>query len=530
MKATGEVMSIGRTIEESLLKAVRSLEIGVNHLYMEKLTDISNAKLMAFIKEGTSEQIFGIAQLLRNHADIGMICDATQIDIFFLNKIKNIIDMEEELTANPGDIQVLRQAKRMGFADAVIARLWDMKEEDVFAIRKKENLFPVYKMIDTCASEFDSYVPYFYSTYEHENESIVSPNPKIIVLGSGPIRIGQGVEFDYSTVHAVMTIKKSGYEAIIINNNPETVSTDYTTSDKLYFEPLTPEDIMNVIMLENPVGVITSLGGQTAINLAEPLQKRGVKIIGTSVEALNKSENRDNFERLTAQLGTPRPKGVGVTNIEDGIKAANEIGYPVLVRPSYVLGGRAMQIVSNDEGLLKYLKSAVAVNEDQPVLIDQYIVGKELEVDAVCDGTDVFVPGIMELVERTGVHSGDSISVYPTFSISQKVKETILDYTKRLGLGIGIVGLFNVQFIVDKQENVYIIEVNSRSSRTVPFLSKATGWSLADIGTEGDAGAIPERTGNRYALSGREKTLVRQSSCLLFLQTERSGCILSLRK
>ncbi len=484
MKATGEVMSIGRTIEESLLKAVRSLEIGVDHLYMEKFTDISNAKLMAFIKEGTSEQIFGIAQLLRNHADIGMICDATQIDIFFLNKVKNIIDMEEELAAHPGDEQVLRQAKRMGFADTVIARLWGQTEEEVFAMRDRLGLFPVYKMIDTCASEFASYVPYFYSTYEHENESIVSPNPKIIVLGSGPIRIGQGVEFDYSTVHAVMTIKKSGYDAIIINNNPETVSTDYTTSDKLYFEPLTPEDIMNIIRLENPVGVITSLGGQTAINLAAPLEKRGVKIIGTGVAALNKSENRENFEKLTAELGTPRPKGVGVTNIEDGVKAANEIGYPVLVRPSYVLGGRAMQIVSNDEALLKYLRSAVAVNEDQPVLIDQYIVGKELEVDAVCDGTDVFVPGIMELVERTGVHSGDSISVYPPFSISKKVKDTILDYTKRLGLGIGIVGLFNVQFIVDKQENVYIIEVNSRSSRTVPFLSKATGWSLADIGTK----------------------------------------------
>ncbi|MBQ3871742.1 MAG: carbamoyl-phosphate synthase large subunit, partial [Clostridia bacterium] len=338
--------------------------------------------------------------------------------------------------------------------------------------------------IDTCASEFESYVPYFYSTYEHENESIVSDRKKIIVLGSGPIRIGQGVEFDYSTVHAVMTIKESGYEAIIINNNPETVSTDYTTSDKLYFEPLTPEDIMNIITMEKPVGVITSLGGQTAINLAEPLSKRGVKIIGTDVEALNKSENRDNFERLTASLGTPRPKGIGVTSIEDGLKAANEIGYPVLVRPSYVLGGRAMQIVSSDEGLLTYLRSAVAVNEDQPVLIDKYIIGKECEVDAVCDGKDVFVPGIMELVERTGVHSGDSISVYPTFSLSDKVKSTILDYAKRLGLGIGVRGLFNVQFIVDKDENVYIIEVNARSSRTVPFLSKATGYSLADIGTK----------------------------------------------
>ena len=404
--------------------------------------------------------------------------------MFFLNKIRNIVEMEEELISSRLDPEMLRQAKRMGFSDPYIARLWEVTEEEVFELRKKNSIFPVYKMIDTCASEFESYVPYFYSTYEHENESIVSDRKKIIVLGSGPIRIGQGVEFDYSTVHAVMTIKESGYEAIIINNNPETVSTDYTTSDKLYFEPLTPEDIMNIITMEKPVGVITSLGGQTAINLAEPLSKRGVKIIGTDVEALNKSENRDNFERLTASLGTPRPKGIGVTSIEDGLKAANEIGYPVLVRPSYVLGGRAMQIVSSDEGLLTYLRSAVAVNEDQPVLIDKYIIGKECEVDAVCDGKDVFVPGIMELVERTGVHSGDSISVYPTFSLSDKVKSTILDYAKRLGLGIGVRGLFNVQFIVDKDENVYIIEVNARSSRTVPFLSKATGYSLADIGTK----------------------------------------------
>ena len=484
MKSTGEVMAIGRTIEESLLKAARSLEIGVDHLYMPKFEGISNARLMATVKEGTNEQIFAIAQLLRHHADIGMIADATRIDMFFLNKIRNIVEMEEELISSRLDPEMLRQAKRMGFSDPYIARLWEVTEEEVFELRKKNSIFPVYKMIDTCASEFESYVPYFYSTYEHENESIVSDRKKIIVLGSGPIRIGQGVEFDYSTVHAVMTIKESGYEAIIINNNPETVSTDYTTSDKLYFEPLTPEDIMNIITMEKPVGVITSLGGQTAINLAEPLSKRGVKIIGTDVEALNKSENRDNFERLTASLGTPRPKGIGVTSIEDGLKAANEIGYPVLVRPSYVLGGRAMQIVSSDEGLLTYLRSAVAVNEDQPVLIDKYIIGKECEVDAVCDGKDVFVPGIMELVERTGVHSGDSISDYPTFSLSDKVKSTILDYAKRLGLGIGVRGLFNVQFIVDKDENVYIIEVNARSSRTVPFLSKATGYSLADIGTK----------------------------------------------
>ena len=314
---------------------------------------------------------------------------------------------------------------------------------------------------------------------------MVSPKKKVIVLGSGPIRIGQGVEFDYSTVHAITTIKQMGYEAIIINNNPETVSTDYTTSDKLYFEPLTVEDVINVIELEKPiVGVIASLGGQTAINLAEPLRRRGVKIIGTDVDAIEKAENRDAFEKVLESLNIPQPKGKAVTKIEDGIKAAAEIGYPVLVRPSFVLGGRAMQLVANEEMLRHYLRTAVEIDEDKPVLVDKYISGKELEVDAVCDGKDVFVPGIMELIERTGIHSGDSISVYPTFSVSSKVKERILSYTKRLGLGIGIIGLFNIQFIVSPSEKVYVIEVNPRSSRTVPFLSKSTGYSLADIATK----------------------------------------------
>ncbi|MGN0165289.1 MAG: carbamoyl-phosphate synthase large subunit, partial [Lachnospiraceae bacterium] len=358
-----------------------------------------------------------------------------------------------------------------------------MKEIDIFELRKKENVFPVYKMIDTCASEFESYIPYFYSTYEDENESVIKDQKKVIVLGSGPIRIGQGVEFDYSTVHAVKTIKEAGYEAIIINNNPETVSTDYTTSDKLYFEPLCVEDVMNIIEMEKPDGVIASLGGQTAVNLAEPLRDRGVKIIGTDCDAIEKAENRDAFEKLLIDLKIPQPEGKAVTKIEEGIEAANNIGYPVLVRPSFVLGGRAMQIVSDEAQLRHYLKTAVEIDEDKAVLVDKYIRGKEVEVDAICDGTDVFVPGIMELVERTGVHSGDSISVYPSFSISDEVKKVILDYTKKLGLGIGIIGLYNIQFIVDKNDRVYIIEVNPRSSRTVPFLSKATGYKLADIAT-----------------------------------------------
>ncbi len=483
MKATGEVMSVGRTIEESLLKAIRSLEIGVFHLYNSKFDDESIEDLLEYIKIGTDDRIYAIAELLRRGCEIKSITKATSIDKFFIRKLLNIIEEENTLCNNKGDISVLRDAKKMGFSDKEIAVLWNMTEVQVFNLRKENGIAPVYKMIDTCASEFASYIPYFYSTYEEENESIVSDKPKVIVLGSGPIRIGQGVEFDYSTVHAVKTIKQAGYEAIIINNNPETVSTDYTCSDKLYFEPLCVEDVMNVIDMEKPYGVIATLGGQTAINLAEPLKERGVKIIGTDCDAIEKAENRDAFEKLLISLDIPQPKGQAVTNIEAGIKAAEEIGYPVLVRPSFVLGGRAMQIVAKEEQLRHYLKTAVEIDEDKPVLVDKYIRGKEVEVDAICDGKQVFVPGIMELVERTGIHSGDSISVYPSFSISDKVKKTILEYTRKLGLGIGIIGLFNIQFIVDNEENVYIIEVNPRSSRTVPFLSKATSYSLADIAT-----------------------------------------------
>ena len=483
MKATGEVMSVGRTFEESLLKAVRSLETGVCHIHHKKFDTMQTEDMMTYIKDGTDDRIYAIAELMRRDVDLGLIYDTTKIDMFFLEKIKHIVEMEKVLKKNVGDMDTLKTVKKMGFSDKYIAKVWKKKEADIYELRKQNNIYPVYKMIDTCSSEFESYVPYFYSTYEEENESIVSDKKKIIVLGAGPIRIGQGVEFDYSTVHAVKTIKEAGYEAIIINNNPETVSTDYTTSDKLYFEPLTVEDVMNIVELEKPEGVVAALGGQTAINLAGPLSKLGVKIIGTDVNAIEKAENRDAFERVMKDLKLLQPKGEAVTNIEDGIKVASEIGYPVLVRPSYVLGGRAMQIVSNQKALEKYLKTAVEINTEQPVLVDKYITGKELEVDAVCDGKDVFIPGIMEHVEKTGIHSGDSISVYPTFSVSQKAKDTIIDYTVKLGLGIGIVGLYNIQFIVDDKEDVYVIEVNPRSSRTVPFISKSTGYSLADIGT-----------------------------------------------
>ena len=483
MKATGEVMSIGRTLEESLLKAVRSLETGVCHIYHKKFDTFTVEELLNYIRKGTDDRLYAIAQLIRKGIDLLIIYNHTKIDMLFLEKFKNIVEMESVVAANKGDIETLKDAKRMGFSDKYIGQLWGMTESEVFLLRRSKDIFPVYKMIDTCASEFDSYVPYFYSTYEQENESIVSDRKKILVLGSGPIRIGQGVEFDYSTVHAIWTIKDAGYEAIIINNNPETVSTDYTISDKLYFEPLTVEDVMNVVELEHPDGIVVSLGGQTAINLAEPLAELGVKIIGTDIEAINNAEDRKCFERIMNEVGIPQPKAEAVTDIEAGVAAAERIGYPVLVRPSFVLGGRAMQIVGNEETLRLYLRTAVEINEKSPVLVDKYILGKELEVDAICDGKDVFIPGIMEHVEHTGIHSGDSISVYPTFSVSAQVKDTIIAYTKQLGLAIGIIGLFNIQFIVDENDKVYVIEVNPRSSRTVPFLSKSTGVPMPKIAT-----------------------------------------------
>jgi len=480
MKATGEVMSIGRTMEESLLKAMRSLETGVCHIYHKKFDDWSDAQLLEYIKDATDDRLYAIAQLIRNGIDLVLIYDNTKIDMFFLEKFKNIVEFEREVKAHPMDVETLHDAKRMGFS----GQLWGISQQDVYRLREKNGVFPVYKMIDTCASEFSSYVPYFYSTYEDENESVVSDKEKIVVLGSGPIRIGQGVEFDYSTVHAIWSIREAGYEAIIINNNPETVSTDYTTSDKLYFEPLMVEDVMNVIHLEKPKAIVVSLGGQTAINLAEPLAQLGVPIIGTDTQAIKNAEDRGCFEKIMEELRIPQPEAEAVTDIETGVKAAARIGYPVLVRPSYVLGGRAMQIVSNEERLRHYLQTAVEVNEDSPVLVDRYIMGKELEVDAICDGKDVFIPGIMEHVERTGIHSGDSISVYPTFSVSQKAKDKIIGYTVKLGLRIGIVGLYNIQFILDENDEVYVIEVNPRSSRTVPFLSKSTGVPMAHIATQ----------------------------------------------
>lgn len=483
MKATGEVMSIGRTLEESILKAMRSLEAGCCHLHKKKFDDWTEQQLLDYISKPTDDRYHAIAQLLRLRIDLSRIYDRTKIDMLFLEKIYNIVRMERLVKATPGDIGILAEAKRMGFGDKFIGQLWGKSEADIIRLRFANNIVPVYKMIDSCAGEHQTYVPYFYSTYEQENESLPSVRKKILVLGSGPIRIGQGVEFDYSTVHAIWAIREAGYEAIIINNNPETVSTDYTISDKLYFEPLTTEDVMNVIRLEQPEGVIVTLGGQTAINLAGPLEEFNVPLIGTGLQAIDNAEDRKLFEAIMRRTGIRQPKAHAVTSVEEGLKAAHDIGYPVLVRPSFVLGGRAMMIVGNDDTLKHYLHNAVEINENSPVLVDKYIQGKETEVDAICDGTDVFIPAIMEHVERTGIHSGDSISVYPSFSLSDKVKKEIIADTVKLGKEIGIIGLFNIQFIVDSNEDVYVIEVNPRSSRTVPFISKSTGIPMAKIAT-----------------------------------------------
>ncbi len=489
MKATGEVMSIGRTIEESLLKSIRSLENKVDHLELKHLKDLTIEELKEFINLHTDERLFAIAEAFRKGISIEDIYNLTKIDKFFLDKILNIINFEEKIIENKLDLEILKQAKRMGFADSFIGKLWNLSEQEVYYLRKENGIYPVYKYIDTCAGEYNTYVPYFYSTYETTNESVVTKKKKIVVLGSGPIRIGQGVEFDYTTVHAIWAIKEAGYEAIIINNNPETVSTDYTVSDKLYFEPLTFEDVMNVIDYEKPAGVVVALGGQTAINLASRLDKENIHIFGSSSKSIDLAEDRQLFEEAMEEINIPMPKGYGVYSVSAAVEAANEIGYPVLVRPSFVLGGRMMHIVYNERVLRSKVKEAVQFDNEHPVLVDKYVIGQEAEVDAICDGEDVFIPGIMEHIERTGVHSGDSMSVYPPYSLNDKVKKTIVDYTTKIGKKLNMCGLYNIQFIVDKENKVYIIEVNPRSSRTVPFLAKSTGIPIANIATKVMLGA-----------------------------------------
>ncbi|HGL7858851.1 TPA: carbamoyl-phosphate synthase large subunit [Streptococcus pneumoniae] len=483
MKATGEVMAIGRNIEESLLKACRSLETGVHHNEIPELAAVSDDALIEKVVKAQDDRLFYVSEAIRRGYTPEEIAELTKIDIFYLDKLLHIFEIEQELGAHPQDLEVLKTAKLNGFSDRKIAELWGTTDDQVRQLRLENKIVPVYKMVDTCAAEFDSETPYFYSTYGWENESIRSDKESVLVLGSGPIRIGQGVEFDYATVHSVKAIQAAGYEAIIMNSNPETVSTDFSVSDKLYFEPLTFEDVMNVIDLEQPKGVIVQFGGQTAINLAEPLAKAGVTILGTQVADLDRAEDRDLFEQALKELDIPQPPGQTATNEEEAALAARKIGFPVLVRPSYVLGGRAMEIVENEEDLRSYMRTAVKASPDHPVLVDSYIVGQECEVDAISDGKDVLIPGIMEHIERAGVHSGDSMAVYPPQTLSQKVQETIADYTKRLAIGLHCLGMMNIQFVI-KDEKVYVIEVNPRASRTVPFLSKVTNIPMAQVATK----------------------------------------------
>ncbi|HIV73925.1 MAG TPA: carbamoyl-phosphate synthase large subunit [Candidatus Pseudogracilibacillus intestinigallinarum] len=482
MKATGEIMAIGRNLEESFLKGVRSLEVGNGDFHLDKLNDVEQDVLLTRVVKADDERMFVLAELLRRGMTIEEIHELTKIDFLFLRKIKHIIDLEDQLKDAKYDQEMLERVKRYGFSDTQIARVWGVAEEEVYEFRKQHQILPVYKMVDTCAAAYESKAPYFYSTYEQENESVKTDRDKVLVLGSGPIRIGQGIEFDYATVHSVLAIQEMGYEAIIMNNNPETVSTDFSISDKLYFEPLTLEDVMHVVELEQPLGVIVQFGGQTAINLAAGLKARGVNILGTSLEAIDRAEDREKFETLLEKLNLIRPNGKAVTKKEIVVETANNIGYPVLVRPSYVIGGSQMEIVYNDEELNNYLNKVATINPAKPLLIDQYITGIEVDIDAISDGETTFVPGIMEHIERSGVHSGDSIAVYPPQRLSDVVKQKCLEATDKIAKELNVVGLLNIQFII-KDEDVYVIEVNPRASRTIPFLSKITGVTMANIAT-----------------------------------------------
>lgn len=484
MKATGEVMSIDRHFEGAILKAVRSLEIGVHRLHMDKMDEWDDARVKKNLARINDERIFVIAEALRRGiATIDEIHAITKIDKWFLYKIQNITVVENKLREEALTPSLMLEAKNIGLADRSIAEITGKTQDEIRTVRKTMHILPRYKMVDTCAAEFEAATPYYYSTFQAEEDEVkVSDARKVIVLGSGPIRIGQGVEFDYCSVHSVWALREMGIEAIIINNNPETVSTDFDISDRLYFEPLTTEDVLNIIDKENPEGVIVQFGGQTAINLAASLQKAGVKVFGTSVDDIDRAEDRERFDEVLTQTQIPRPQGISVTNLDEAVTGAAKIGYPVMVRPSYVLGGRAMEIVYNEAELRDYMSRAVKVTPDHPVLVDRYMQGTEVEVDGISDGVDVVIPGIMEHVERAGVHSGDSIAVYPPQTLSSKVIYTIIDYTKRLALSLHVKGLLNIQFVVVDGE-VYIIEVNPRSSRTVPFLSKVTNVDMVGLAT-----------------------------------------------
>ncbi len=499
MKATGEVMAIGRNIEEATLKAVRSLEINHDYLEENSLKKLNDEQLSQKLIYAEDDRLFCLMEAIRRGYEIKYLAELTHINIFFLDKLLHIFQIEGKLKNNINDLRILKVAKENGFPDSFIAKIWGITSGQIRDLRKKKKLKPVYKMVDTCAGEFDSKTPYYYSTYESENESIVNKKPSILVIGSGPIRIGQGVEFDYATVHSIQAIQKAGFEAIIINNNPETVSTDFSVSDKLYFEPLTIEDVLNVIDIENPIGVIVQFGGQTAVNLAKSLTNHDVKILGTSANDLNKAEDRYQFNKIIKKLGILQPRGKTIKNEKEALETADKIGYPVLVRPSYVLGGRAMEIINKRSDLEYYIYNAVKVSHNHPVLIDSYLLGKECEVDAICDGETVLIPGIMEHIERAGVHSGDSMAVYPPQTISENLQKKIVGYTKKLALALNCKGIINIQFIIHNNK-LYVLEVNPRASRTVPFLSKITGISMAEVATKAILGIKLSKLGYKGGL------------------------------
>jgi carbamoyl-phosphate synthase large subunit len=484
MKATGEVMAIDRSFEAAFLKSIRSLEIGLLGLRLPELLGCSDQSLRDRLREADDERIFIVAEAFTRGFSIEEIWGITRIDKYFLKKIKNIIDFSLRLRVRELDAETLKEAKKLGFSDSEIAVIKGLKEADVRSLRREMGIVPTYKLVDTCAAEFDAKTPYFYSCYEDENEALHDPEArKVLVIGSGPIRIGQGVEFDYCSVHCVWALRQAGVKAIIVNNNPETVSTDFDTSDRLYFEPLVYEDVMNIIDEEQPEGVIVQFGGQTAINLANPLSKSGVNIMGTSNDSIDRAEDRERFDSMVEKLGIPRPPGKSVFSVEDAVKVAAVIGYPVLVRPSYVLGGRAMEIVYNEEEIRQYMKTAVKVTAEHPVLVDKYLLGKEIEVDAVADGTEVLIPGIMQHIERAGVHSGDSMAVFPAYDLRPQIKDKVVEYTTKLALELKVKGLINIQF-VEYENELYVLEVNPRSSRTIPFISKVTGIPLVKLATQ----------------------------------------------
>lgn len=520
MKATGEVMGIGRNLETALLKAIRSLDIKVYGIVLKELEKLSDAELKTAFLQPDDRQLFVLAEALKRGWVIEELADKTNWNPFFLIILKRLVEFTEFFGSTPWDKEGLIKAKRLGFADTEIASLWNSTEDEIFKFRREHKIFPVFKMVDTCAGEFEATTPYFYSSYDDEDEGEVHKLPKVVVLGSGPIRIGQGIEFDYCSVHAVLALRRRGFESIIVNNNPETVSTDFDTADRLYFEPLTLEDVSAILDKEQPDGVIVQFGGQTAIGLASSLERRGYPILGTTVENIDRAEERGTFDRVLQELGAKRPRGDGATTMEQVRQVAQAIGFPLVVRPSYVLGGRAMEIVYEEKELELVAKRALSASSDQEIWMDQYLLGKEVEVDAISDGENVFIPGIMEHLERAGVHSGDSIAVYPPQSLEPDMQERIIALTESLARSLQIKGLLNIQYVIYRKE-LYVLEVNPRSSRTVPFLSKVTGVPIVDWGTQVILGRSWEEIGIPYGIWPTKNRVAVKAPVFSFSKLQR---------